>query len=625
MKKAFVSMLSITILLIMLVISAISNVSAQVANPTTATDSDMYESTIAPDYPECNLTEGQRSEILAAVLSENATFADYDITEMEYVYCHYSYGLREDESETGENVTYFYGTIRLMNSKNEPRYVNSHFNGEIVNNKITLTYLSKAWPQYNFESYFTEEENIIFDYYLKMLLIDYEVYGEHGDMQAWFRVNDMPVYRCLTTDLVGEEIARCPTPYDNTDWEKFKDEFSQYVTDMNPDDSFYYQNEWSSMGLVKTRLSEVRNLLNNWVTSIYFFGENLMFNFQGNVTVSANVDDILKSLSEQGFEVCSPEDSRCDYNKEKMAWYSPGMLGVYAHMSFGETYAYLNINGRQGETARLYAGLSGTDVDTHIDEMKAMISRVARILGIDVGDVEFEEQSYPEVYGKESPDGDGAHDDDEISTPPEPMIEESPYRMLTIQKEITLPVIDESAFSDWKKSTGMFYTNYFMDDTGITVGKPYISYWQKTDEWSYESIQIGEEEAYASVTIDSTNHDEAASMLSGMIGQFATITGEWNLEYYPIGTGGVFPVYRYGTLEARSGMETAAEDGLGGGTVPTSAPQAPSFENNFDKGFSELQGSVSADDHSFSLAPNVIGMTLVLIAGMASLIFLLLK
>ena len=614
MKKAFVSMLSITALLVIMVIGTMANVSAQEIQPvTTGSDSSM----IAPRYDECELAPEQEDAIMEAVLAENATFADYRFRELENVGCYNSYRIedKEDPAEQ-ENVTRFYGSIRLMNSENEPRYMSAYFNGDIRNGEINVTYVSEAWPQYDYESYFTEEENMILGYYLKTLLIDYEVYGEHGDMSVWLQVNDMPVYRCLASDFAGPEIARCPTPYDSPDWENFEQEFQQYVATISPEDSLFYSNDWSMMGLVKVRLSGVRSIMNDWTERISFFGEELKFSFSGNATVSADLPQVIGELESQGFGVCGPEDSACDYDNEKMAWYSPEMVGLYAYKSFDDAYIYLNMNGRPGETGYLYVGLSGTNADAHTEDAKTLVNQVAAVLGIDLGEIEFDEERYG-TYDKEV----SSQEADDITEPSEPEPPERPYRFMTFQKEITIPTIDGSSLPGWERNEGMFYTNYVMDDIGITVGKPYISYWQMSGE-NYESVQLGENEAYADVMIDSVDYAAASAALNEKIGRLATVTGEWNLDYYPVGYGGQIPLYRYGVMETMAAGAGMRDGDLGGSPVP----QAPTFDDAFSKAFSNLQSTVAGEaSPTFTIAPGMIGIALAIIAGMASFIFFLLK
>jgi hypothetical protein len=606
MKRSFVSF-PVTIMLVMIVFSAAAGVSAQETVPGERPD-------VPYEYRECVLSDEQESQIFDAVLSGNETLQDYNVKELRYINCHYGW---RDGSARDENVIYFYGSTELRDGEGEIRYSTVSFNGNMTNESMEFAYVSEPWTEYNFTGYFTEEEDAKLGYYLKQMLVDIEVYGEE-DAIAWIQVSQWPQYRCLldttSSDAKSAEIARCIPP-EEMDWAKFRANFEGIVSEMNPADSFYYENQWNAMGLVKVPLSRARELLKDWVTYVSFFGEELKFSFYGNASVSANIDNVIEILRNQGIEVCDPWDSTCDYDEDGMAYYSPERLGFYAYKNYGQdAYFSANINGIVGKEATLYAYLSGREIEHYVEDAKAMTMKMAEIAGVDIGEIEFTDRTseliplkptplidveIEEAVAEETPPGDSGSSGS--ARPPE-----EEYKHLRFEAKVVIPGISEPMPTGWKKEEGLFYTSYTNDNMGITVGKPYVSYWQKSGEYSYDSVQIGEDLAYASVVLDEADFEKAGNELTGKIGAMATVTGEWNLEYYPVGDGGWGPVYRYGILEAGTDVASRAPSG---GMINEQAPQPPSFENTFGEAFENLKTDVEAETPQPPAAPvNIIAV-----------------
>jgi hypothetical protein len=466
-----------------------------------------------------------------------------------------------------------------------------------------------------------------------MKLVDYEVYGEDGDELVWVQVSQWPQYRCLLTDAVASsEIARCMPAPEEMNYEEFRSNFDALVAEINPQDSFYYEEWGNAMGLMKVKYSQIRSLLREWVTYVDFFGEELRFSFYGNATVSTDLHEVISALEQQGFTVCNSWDSSCDYKDDKMAWYSPERLGFYIYKRYDDnTYFSANVDGVMGQEATFYAYLGGYDPDNYMGDAKELMNQVAGIVGIDLGEIEFTTE-IPEPRILEREDEETAISEE--VAPAEPGYDpggkpEREYKYYRFEKKIVIPDRDyEPLLSGWEKQEGMFYTTYRNGDMGVTLGKPYVSYWERTGEYGYDSVQIGENEVYTGITIDEPDFEKAKSELSAKISSIATVTGDWNLEYYPVGSGGWGPLYKYGMYEegARAAGIQTLDATSGENAQAPQSPQPPSFDDSFGGAFNTLKSEISADEPHAAIGLEMIAVvTVLVIASMTSFIYLLLK
>ena len=97
MNKSFMSMLSVTIMLILIVISTVANANVR-AQEVATTDVLPEETVIAPyeprKYRECEIDDYE-TQIFDAVLEENESLQSYNIKELRYLNCYYDYENQE--------------------------------------------------------------------------------------------------------------------------------------------------------------------------------------------------------------------------------------------------------------------------------------------------------------------------------------------------------------------------------------------------------------------------------------------------------------------------------------------------------------------------------------------------
>jgi hypothetical protein len=627
MKKSVFSMLATAVMLLFVVVGTLASAGVLAQETGSGSSTGKEPDSMPPYNPprECVLTEEQQSDILEMVLEYNTTFKDFGVRNLTYVYCNYDY--------QNENDTYFYGGLTLMAKAGEIRHKTTYFGGNIINGGMNLTYVSEPWTEYDFTGYFTETEDQKIDYYLKQRIVDVEVYGE-ADKSVWVRINKWPQYRCLLAEKASDDSAtnsiRAPCGSADTEdvnWQEFRASFDALVQSSGAEDSFYYENQWEHMGLIKVPYSKVRGLLGDWFNSVGFFGEKLKFTFSGNATVSTNIDDVISKLKEQGFTVCSPIDSSCPWNEKKMAWYSEENIGIYLYKQFGNNVWFsANAFGKPGQETSLYASLSGPDADSYKQEAADFMKAFANRIGIDLGEINFTENEQYYTVTKSSPDG--IVETTEGVAPPS----ESPeviYKYLQFKVSITIPYQNYgSVLSDWEKQEGAFYTQYTSGGMGVMIGDPYVSYWERTGEYNYDSVQIGENLIYTSVVMDSPDFEQATAELSRKVSGLAEVTGDWSMEYYPTGEGGWGPIYRL--MESSTKGETARTLAGGSGTATdgydsNALPQVPTFQSSFGPAFDDMRQQVEVSGSVQQMNLAVVVLSVLIVGSMASFIYFMLK
>lgn len=596
----------------------------------------------APSHPErigaeCAVSDGEKASLMEALLNHNASWNSYGEKQLTNVYCYYAplypepyptkppvpAGAEPAPSVVAvpdapmpvppspvseEYVKFISGNLELRRSGDDIKYLVVYFSASADG----AVKIQSVWEQenYDFERFFSKDENEKLDYFLKKLIIDLSL-NDTEDKGIWMSLQSFywgPVP--LAEEKTAVAMIRPPGPQDCTEHRKAFDDF---VSRVAVEDKFYFEQPYSCTGLFKSRLSSARGLASQLPENhmLSYFGDSLRFSYSGEARVPVNLPAVVAKLKEEGCFVVSNNEYPEKPGSSCYAYYNDRTFGFFFNRQYGvsafgdNTYANANLWGPVGGKGVLYVSLSGERVDAYLPFVEQEMEQALKEAGIIV-DVKLQKQEqekscimiYPPPPGcgpapelKETAvagsAGGAAVSGISIASPTAVARE---YVTYTFSQEVAVP--DKAP--DWESEDMGYAVYYRSGNAGVAINKASLSI-NKQENGSYWYASFSEDAASTSVTLNEFSVDKAKQALSDAVAAYADIPADaWKVDYYPVGEGPVIYYARgVATAEKAIAVESAAAPAIAPVT-PASAPGAASVAKQESQAI-DFQGWVKAE------------------------------
>jgi hypothetical protein len=481
---------------------------------------------------ECNITDEEQETLFRNLAFKRSSILDYNFTNITSIYC-----------RQANDTRMVSGEIVLKGNNDSVKYETMHFSANMLpGDFVEVTYVSNPRSIYNFSAYFTEEENRKTDRYLREKIIDSDLYGAENElmwMQIFQYVMECDGVECITSGTTCND---------------FRIRFNALLDDILYDDYFFFSKGDYCQGIIKTWLSQARNLVRNWTSYVSYFGKELRFSFYGNSTIKADLDGVVDVLGVKGFEVCF-SDRECNWESDKLAYYSRKTINFYLSDRTDKAWFYAGFSGPVGGTGTVYASISGEKTDLFYQSAKASIENALASLGIYVNVTFRENERKPET------------------------LYDSGFKYYYFEQEVGIPDADyDEILEGWDRDRNRFHTLYRKGNMGVMISEPYVSFWERSNGELINWMEISENKVFTSVITDSLNFLEAEEKFNEKVKTFVNASGEWEVDYYPVGDN----TFLYGG----DALESRFMEGTG----------APSFgaRDDFQKTFNEMKAELDA-------------------------------
>jgi len=384
------------------------------------------------------------------------------------------------------------------------RFIFKKSESSIIGKSVSASFYSS--DVFDYDLIFTSKENEVIGYSLKQKYVDYLINGTDEEYYA----------RLSPTDNKCDELR---TYYGTLSGEK------------------YFNDEGSYCSIVtKTKTSELKNLVDDSVNYINYFGDTVRYTFSGWSEGSYDLAALAASLD-------------CDLSKSNYYYpeFESDCYGIYkdksrVYFSASSNNSYLNFYGIIGGKARITANAYGEGIDE--TEAQAWVDSILSKY--------FSGQSLELKSNKGS------------------------YPTLTATKVVSSFTFSTNSLSDLKVTKDQMNTYYSNDNIYVTISEPFIQVYVPEDSttetlsimpyyWGRNFVITGNK-IYSSINLEENNEALAVEKINEFINPYITttdwelnmtVTGQWYMPY-PIGYRGV--VLEDGLAEAGVSQATGVQD-----------------------------------------------------------------
>lgn len=409
----------------------------------------------------------------------------------------------------------------------------------------------------DFGAVFSPRELEVFDYTLRYKFLDYLINGT-DDL---YYISIQPAYTWVTNKSQEESCADLRSYYDSLSGEK------------------YLNSESGSCSVIlKTTTSGIRDLVDDKIGYIYYFGDNIKFSFSGFSSGTFDLQSLATSVN------C--ELSTADY------YYPSADFGCYGIFKNEErvyfsaskqldnsTYAYADIYGYVGGKGKISVNAYGENADALSSEVSTFVHDIS---------VKYFGEEYNITLTSQTED---------YGTPE--------YSYLSGSAIIESFNFNEESVFGMNVSEYQMNTYYTDGTIYITLSEPYLQLFipeseqeiadrnnavEKLIPYPYwgRNIVITSSKVFSSATIDENNFDTAVQTIKSYVGDYIA-TGNWELNMTVTG-GHYYPLYGYAEGARSLDMdESVAVSQTAGGIQDSFSSQNSAFAE-FDE---ELKSSES--------------------------------
>lgn len=445
------------------------------------------EKMIVSEQGLCNVSESFINSISPLILSE-LNLSDYEYSNITYSGC------------------YYYDTYKSLNFE----VIAKKTSEEIIEKTISVSIYSGE--EYDFNKIFTETEKDVLDYYLK---------------------NNYAVYLINNTDneyyvkILGNYSSKNPCAglkeyFDSLQGEKYFEEGYDYC-----------------IITLKTKTSELKDLVLDKTGYIYYLGEDITFYFQGYSEGNFDVWLLSRTLD------CDITKADYYYPEEESNCY--GIYKEKTRVYFSKSieyeegfYVHLSVYGIQNGKGKISSGIYGKNINLETAS-KFISDSVKTYFGIDY---------IPELK-KQS--------------------ESEDWTSYTAEKSIDSLYLDSLTLEGMKKSEYLMDTQYSDTNTYITISEPYIRMYTTAEETSADllrimplyyrgkDITITKNRIYSSAEITENNSEKAEAVIRLITDNYVE-TDIWTLKM-SVNGGGYYPLYS--AMEKALDIMSVGEDSSG--------------------------------------------------------------
>ncbi|MBD3312249.1 hypothetical protein GF352_02215 [archaeon] len=323
--------------------------------------------------------------------------------------------------------------------------------------------------EFDYDLIFTDQENNLFSYSIKKEYIDYLVNGADNEYYV---------------SLSGDECLDLKGFYNTLSGEKY----------------FNQEHGYCSI-VVKTRTSEVKDLVSDSVSFINYFGEEVRYSFSGHsggsydlASLAASIDCELSSSSHYHPEL--ETDCYGIYKDDSRIYFS-------AHTQINDYRVYINVYGIMDGKARLTASAYGEDINKAAAE-------------------EWINNELSSYFPGQTLNLEG----DET---------------LSASKIVNSFEFNNNAVNDFNERKELMNTHYSGGNVSVTISEPYIQVYIPED--AVDSREVGivpsiywgryfivtSSRVYSSISLDDNNESLAVNKIKEFVDPYVT-TSNWELN-----------------------------------------------------------------------------------------------
>ncbi|VVB74769.1 Uncharacterised protein [Candidatus Tiddalikarchaeum anstoanum] len=481
MKKTFFS--------IIIAIFAISIVFAQAASPTIAEPEKVDGVSVTSygyDNTQCNISQNFMDSVKTVILSE-LNLTGYSYSNITSSWC-YNYG---DYNSISFNIL-----VKESESSIIGKTISSSFYTSTV---------------YDYDILFNAKESEVLDYTLKEKYAQYVV-----------NATDESYYVQIYAPYGGNSCDIMQAYFENLEGEKYFNNNDNYCS-----------------VVVKTRTSQIKSLVSEDISSIYYFGNSIQFNFIGYSEGSYNLEQLSTNM---GCEL-----SKLDYYYPE---FTTSCYGMYKDTSRLYFYTSTEINGVYVslDVYGIIGGRGVVSVSAYGDGVSGIESEINNFVSATTS--EFFNTAYAVTLSTQESWTSGTLDINNLE-------------------------LNTDSLNGFTISQNMMNTYYSMNNTSITITEPYIQVYVPEDlsisggvgvsssavssvdimprpyYWSRYFV-VTKDKLYSEITLNTTNSALAESKIKEFIDSYVP-TSNWVLNMSVVG--GYFgPYYLDGRVsEANTG------------------------------------------------------------------------
>lgn len=441
-----------------------------------------------PDYYNqysCNVSPSFISSIKSSLMNE-LNLSDYSYYNLSSSYCS-DYGY-------GKNIN-----INLIFKKNA-----TEFYGKQVSASFYLT------DVFDYSLVFTDKERNALDYTIQQKYISYVING-----------TDEEFYVNLNPNWGDDNKVLC--------------ENLKALLDTLNGEKYYNEDNGYCSVVIKTKSSEVKGLVSDAISYVYYYGDKVYFHFSGYSEGNYNLASLASSLN------CDLSNN--DYNYPELASTCYGIYKDKERLYFGadKDGMYLSVYGFIGGKTKISINYNGDVSNTTIESLQAFVNEITQ-------------KYFNKIYNL--------------------TIEEGLYGGYTGEIIVTGLETNLDAFLELTAYDNLMDRSYNGDGVYATISKPYIQlYFPETNNqaaadkisairpyyWN-RYLVITKDRVYSEVTLNENDEGLAVSKIKELIDPYVS-TGNWMLNMSV--TGGYYPIILYdyglkgGVMESASTTSVA--------------------------------------------------------------------
>lgn len=460
---------------------------------------------------ECDYTEQEVESLGEAAFNylivKNDTFTNYEFYNLTYMSCL--------ESEEGDEDDRMYGaTLEIKQTQDSPKGHMGFLTAIKVDGDFEVVFSETLYPYFDFEAFFTEKENEVLDFTLKVKVINEE------EEDIWVVISQK-----------YEEIG--------LKYEPNCDEFKQNFENIGFEKKYKERLE-NCWGYVKLKPSQAREIVGDWMGYMNYFGDELEYEYYGTINQENDVELIVSSLSDcltskftNMYDMYYTPFSEEDIKKASclVNYMDKRRIHASKHIYNDEKNIGVHLSGYLNENAQVRISIWNKNGVTDADKREAIAFAddfLKKYFGKTTS-FEFVASSQVVSVGVEQAPA------EEASQPPR----ESENTHAIAKAELVLDFINYEELEKLNKRKEATVTSYSGENEDFYIGEKYLQFMKKEPNEEldltslYSTITISETSLSAAEKLKEEDESSARSALSAKFSDFFGIDDSlWDLEVY---------------------------------------------------------------------------------------------